>query len=469
MRDNEQLRLLIIEDNFGDFVLITDYIEEQFANATVSHATRFEEAKSLLTDNTNIYDVVLLDLTLPDKQGESLITEITQIRPAIPVIILTGYGDLAFSIRSLTLQVSDYLLKDDINASSLYKSIKYNIERKRNNILLQESEKRYINLFQLSPQPMWIVSLEEYKFIQVNNATLEQYGYTETEFLAMRLFDLVIDYMEFEERNQMAAAISESKNIYKGRFKHIKKNKEIIDVDIYSNLIEINNIQYESTIAIDVTEKTRMEHRITKAIIKTQEDERYEIGTELHDNVCQILASSQLSLQMLTDKIPVNEIKWIEKSRDLIGLALEEIRNISHRLAPTFYDAFSIVDTFQELVGNFNVENKYQFSIEVNESSLQSKINNELQLNLYRMLQEQLRNITKYAKAQQVTIQLYEEKNNLHFNIIDNGIGFDPTQVKKGIGLANIKRRAELFAGTMEIDSALGTGCKISVVIPLSN
>jgi signal transduction histidine kinase len=275
--------------------------------------------------------------------------------------------------------------------------------------------------------------------------------------------------MEFEERNQMAAAISESKNIYKGRFKHIKKNKEIIDVDIYSNLIEINNIQYESTIAIDVTEKTRMEHRITKAIIKTQEDERYEIGTELHDNVCQILASSQLSLQMLTDKIPVNEIKWIEKSRDLIGLALEEIRNISHRLAPTFYDAFSIVDTFQELVGNFNVENKYQFSIEVNESSLQSKINNELQLNLYRMLQEQLRNITKYAKAQQVTIQLYEEKNNLHFNIIDNGIGFDPTQVKKGIGLANIKRRAELFAGTMEIDSALGTGCKISVVIPLSN
>lgn len=469
MKDIEQLNLLIIEDNFGDFVLINDYIEEQFVNATVTHATRFGDAEKLLSNYANIYDAILLDLTLPDKQGEALITEITQIRPSIPVIILTGYGDLAFSIRSLTLQVSDYLLKDDITASALYKSIKYNIERKRNNLLLQESEKRYSNLFQLSPQPMWIVSLDGYSFLQVNNATVNQYGYTEEEFLNMCLFDLVIDDMEFEERNQMALSISESKNVYKGRFKHLKKNKEIIDVDIYSSLIQINNMHYESTIAIDVTEKIRMEHRITKAIIKTQEDERYEIGTELHDNVCQILASSQLSLQMLTDKISPSETKWIDKSKTLIGLALEEIRNISHRLAPTFYDSFSIVDTFKDLLENFNTESKYDCMIEVDVPSMQSKINTDLQLNLYRILQEQLRNISKYAQAKQVTIQLYEEKNKLCFNIIDDGIGFDPYQVKKGIGLANIKRRAELFAGKMEIISSVGTGCTINIVIPLNN
>jgi signal transduction histidine kinase len=285
----------------------------------------------------------------------------------------------------------------------------------------------------------------------------------------MCLFDLVIDDMEFEERNQMALSISESKNVYKGRFKHLKKNREIIDVDIYSSLIQINNMHYESTIAIDVTEKIRMEHRITKAIIKTQEDERYEIGTELHDNVCQILASSQLSLQMLTDKISPSETKWIEKSKTLIGLALEEIRNISHRLAPTFYDSFSIVDTFKDLLENFNTESKYDCMIEVDVPSMQSKINTDLQLNLYRILQEQLRNISKYAQAKQVTIQLYEEKNKLCFNIIDDGIGFDPYQVKKGIGLANIKRRVELFAGKMEIISSVGTGCTINIVIPLNN
>ncbi len=463
------LRILVIEDNPGDFLLIRDYLEEQIDSLDLIHANRYSEAKNILSNKETYFDVILLDLTLPDNFGEQLINDIMSIHNGAPVIVLTGFSDVDFGIKSLSLKASDYLVKDDISPVSLFKSIKYNIERKKTNLLLEESEKKYSNLFQLSPQPMWIFDTEQFNFIQVNKAAINLYGYSEEEFLAMNLVDILV--LDNEDPNiiQTAKKISASNNISKGRFTHRKKSGEEILVEIYGSNIQINDKVYESVIAIDVTEKVRLEHKITKAIIKTQEDERYEIGSELHDNVCQILASSQLSLEMLKDDIPPNAEQWFNKSKQFINLALEEIRNISHKLAPAFFDYTTIEDTFQELLTDINVKNKYQINLKIEEEVIKQKIASELQLNLYRILQEQLRNIAKYANANQISIELKLEKEQLLFNITDNGIGFHYDEVKKGIGLSNIKRRAELFFGKMEIQSAPGQGCKMIVQIPLQS
>ena len=83
----------------------------------------------------------------------------------------------------------------------------------------------------------------------------------------------------------------------------------------------------------------------------------------------------------------------------------------------------------------------------------------EIQLNLYRILQEQLRNILKYANATLIEVDVLIHNNNLKMRISDNGIGFNVDTVKGGIGLANMKRRAELFSGKFEIDSSPGNGC----------
>jgi len=367
----------------------------------------------------------------------------------------------------LSLKASDYLVKDDISPISLFKSIKYNIERKKTNLLLEESEKKYSNLFQLSPQPMWIFDTENFNFIQVNKAATDHYGYSEEEFLAMNLTDIVAFDRKEEDIIKKAREISSNNNISKGRYAHRKKSGEEILVEIYGSKIQINDKDFESVIAIDVTEKVRMEHKITKAIIKTQEDERYEIGSELHDNVCQILASSQLSLDMLKDNLPPNAEQWFNKSKQFINLALEEIRNISHKLAPAFFDYTTIEDTFQELLNNINVNNKYAIELSIQESLINQKIPSDLQLNLYRILQEQLRNITKYANASTIIVELREDQHQLIFTITDDGIGFDYDEVKKGIGLSNIKRRAELFLGNMAIESAPGMGCKMLITLPL--
>ena len=461
--------LLIIEDNPGDFFLIKEYLEEHFAEPKIMHAKRFSEAESMLMDEKNVFDVVLLDLTLPDKTGEELINGIVSQCPITPVIILTGFTDIEFSIRSLALRVSDYLIKDDITPSSLHKSIIYNIERKKTNLLLEESEKRYSDLFQMSPQPMWMFDLETLEFFQVNDAALKHYGYTEDEFLQLKLSNIVVDDFEMEVKIKMANDLANQTNVYKGRFKHRKKNGELIDVDIYGSVLIIKDKRYESAIAIDVTEKIRSEFQITRAIIKTQEDERYEIGTELHDNVCQILASSKLSIEMIYDNVPEEQKKWLTKSKDLINLALEEIRNISHRMAPSFFDEKSIEESFNELLADSNPEKKWTSSLKIDFTGIKAYLNRDIELALYRIAQEQIRNINKYAFPKNVFIEISSTQSNIKMTIKDDGVGFDVTKIKRGIGLSNIRRRAEVFGGNMEIISSPGNGCTLYIQIPFDH
>jgi signal transduction histidine kinase len=91
-----------------------------------------------------------------------------------------------------------------------------------------------------------------------------------------------------------------------------------------------------------------------------------------------------------------------------------------------------------------------------------------MQLNLYRILQEQLRNIIKYAKGTVIDVDVFIYNNKLKMRIADDGVGFDINSVKKGIGLANIKRRAELFSGKLQINSSPDNGCELLITIPMN-
>jgi YesN/AraC family two-component response regulator len=131
MTSKRDYSILVIEDNQGDFTLVKEFLLEQVPSVTIVHATSFEESKGLLIKKNIDFDAVLLDLSLPDKRGLPLIQEIIEMCADIPVIVLTGYSDFDFGVKSLTLGISDYILKDELTSISLYKSIIYSSERKK--------------------------------------------------------------------------------------------------------------------------------------------------------------------------------------------------------------------------------------------------------------------------------------------------------------------------------------------------
>ena len=125
IKDNQLYKILVIEDNPGDFVLVEEYISDSFLNAEITNITTFKEFERTVND----FDIIFLDLSLPDKSGIDLVKAIITHADLIPIVVLTGYTDFNFAIQSLSLGISDYLLKEDLNATTIYKCIIYNIER----------------------------------------------------------------------------------------------------------------------------------------------------------------------------------------------------------------------------------------------------------------------------------------------------------------------------------------------------
>lgn len=254
-KDTKQFQLLVVEDNAGDYELIQLYLEEKFVSPKIYWAKNFKEAQEFLINTEWISDIVLLDLSLPDKSGEQLINELVPLCHDIPIVVLTGYSDMEFGIKSISLGVTDYLIKDELDAALLYKSVLYNIERKKGQLQLETSEKRYSDLFHLSPLPMWVYDVETLRFLDVNIAAERHYGYTLQEFLGMTISEIRPE----EDVPEMVKRVKElNKNeptLAQGVYRHQKKNGKIIHVDIRSNTIPFQDTLGRIILATDISEQ----------------------------------------------------------------------------------------------------------------------------------------------------------------------------------------------------------------------
>lgn len=253
VKDQKPYKLLVVDDNLADFILIEDFLEEQMLHPVVIRAKNFKEAEEILKAENQL-QAVLLDLSLPDKSGEELISGIMEFSRDLPVIVLTGYSDINFGIKSLLLGASDYLLKDELNTTTLYKTIVYNIERKKIINNLQESEQRSSKLFQLSPQPNFVCDSTTFQFLDVNQAAITHYGYSLEEFLDMKFTDLYEDSIpdfKTEDLKQIGAL-------------HHKKNGELIKVEIHFNNLDFKGKEAKIILINDVTERLHYIQAIEK-------------------------------------------------------------------------------------------------------------------------------------------------------------------------------------------------------------
>lgn len=257
IKDKKKYHVLIIEENTGDYLLVEDLLHEQIQAPDIKWAKSFSEAKNELLNVKNRFDVILLDLSLPDKTGEVLIKEVLKLSLLTPLIVLTSYAENNFGVKSLSLGVSDYILKDELTSVGLYKSIVYSSERIKIIKDLEKSEKKYGDLFHLNPLPMWVFDLKTLCFLDVNNAAVKHYGYSREEFLAMTIKDI--------RPKEDIALLEETVKKYKKQtelyinqtFKHIKKDGSLINVDIKSSLVQFNNRPAKIILANDITEKIK--------------------------------------------------------------------------------------------------------------------------------------------------------------------------------------------------------------------
>jgi len=252
-------KILIIEDNPGDLLLIQDYLDEYFKNYNRVTAKSFSETEKLLGDKGDYFDIILLDLSLPDLDGMALLDAMIQLAKGIPLVILTGYTDIPFSISTLVRGASDYLLKDELTAFSLYKSIIHNIERKKYVLEIERSQKRYTELFQLSPQPLIIYDVDTLTILNVNEASCSLYGYSMDEFIGLSLLDIrpEDEYSYLRKEVEKGKNSTQSSQAYKGMFEHKKKNGAVFTAEIYNNVASHDQQNIRISLVNDVSEKIK--------------------------------------------------------------------------------------------------------------------------------------------------------------------------------------------------------------------
>lgn len=203
--------------------------------------------------------------------------------------------------------------------------------------------------------------------------------------------------------------------------------------------------------------------KIARAIIKAQEKERNHLGQELHDDINQKLAAVKMHLFIAGKKN--EEVKQLlNYPVELIETTVEDIRKLCQRMT---IPAKNI--DLDELVEELLVHMKQNAAVKTNftYSVPDLPLSDDLKLNIYRIIQEQVNNIMKYAGASVVKIAITKQNGHITILTTDNGAGFTPSKKRKGIGLINMLNRVESFNGTMEIISAPGKGCSIEIKIPV--
>ena len=430
-----------------------------FANDSFKKRLEYSDEELAELSCTDILDDENKDLPDFPKEGEKVFTHVEKIFKSKSGRKIYLEGNVIAEYRNGVFAGTTGFFNDVTEKKQLEES-------------LIASELKFRTFFNVAPIPMWAFDPVTYKFVLVNKAALNQYGFTEEEFLNKTVADIRGENDLSVLRNAILKMEEDMDNPYQNvtyqyKGNHYKKSGDKIDVEIYTSPIIIDEKKCILTIALDVTERNHYENNITKAIIKTQEDERYEIGAELHDNVCQILAAVKMNLSRLKPALNSSVMDLYCQSSDGIRMATDEIRNLSHRLAPAFFENTTLEEMFEGLLKNFNMKDTCNTLMYFDNCAKKYPLSQEIRLNLYRILQEQLRNIIKHANCSSIKIGVFIQNHKLTMRIADNGKGFDLGQVKGGIGLANMKRRSELFSGKMSINSTPGYGCELLISIPV--
>ena len=236
------------------------------------------------------------------------------------------------------------------------------------------------------------------------------------------------------------------------------------DNNIYGLMLAVSDITEKKLLEQKlVDQKVQEQKKITRAVLHAQESQRNKFGQELHDNVNQVLSVVKLYLDMM-DRDQGNRSELLEKSRGYINIVIQEIRLLS-REQVTPQKTINIKALVEELTRDLNVNTrtgtKFYSRIAGNLS-----MDEDLKLNIYRIVQEQINNILKHAEALQATISINQNNNYVYLSIMDNGKGFDPLVTRKGIGISNIINRIESYNGEVIIESSPGNGCKLEIRIP---
>ena len=252
---NSPLRILHLEDNSADALLVQDQLEQDGLAAKITVVVRRDEFIRAL--NEGKWDLVLADYRLPDFTALDALKIVRANHAILPFILMSATLDEQAAIESLKAGATDYILKHNRDrlpsairraaAEATERTLRVTAEEE-----LRRSEKQYRLLFQGNPNPMWVFDLEKLNILEVNEAAMQQYGFTRDEFLKMTIMDL--RNQPRDPQGQPPVWDSEVKGLL---WQHRRKDGTVMDVEVNWSPLAFQGRLAALTMATDVTVRRR--------------------------------------------------------------------------------------------------------------------------------------------------------------------------------------------------------------------
>jgi len=211
-----------------------------------------------------------------------------------------------------------------------------------------------------------------------------------------------------------------------------------------------------------------------KIMLYIQEEERKRISRDLHDETGQMVIGLGAKLNMIEKHLKEGNINKamdsLEENRNDIKEITNKMKMMALNLRPPAFDILGLAAVFREYFSFCTKSSSVK--IVFNENIRETRLSEHIEITIYRIIQEAMNNVLKYANASEVKVNLTLNQNTLNLHVEDNGVGFDLEKYKEGpreskLGLRGIEERVNIFNGSLLIDTMPGKGTKVSVTIPL--
>jgi two-component system, NarL family, sensor histidine kinase UhpB len=476
------MRILMVEDSPGDVRLLREHLAGNHSVGEVFHVVHVERlALALQSLDEGAFEVVLLDLSLPDSQGIGTLTKMHAARPGMPIVVLTSLDDETLGLQLLQRGAQDYLVKGEMTASLLRRSLRYAVERKRAEVELRTSEVFLESIVENIPHMIFVKDASELRFVRFNKAGEELLGNTRQNLIGKSDYELFrkeeADFFTGADRDVFRSRkvldIPEEPILTKGKGLRCLHTKKIPILD------ENDQPLYLLGISEDITERKRAENQLQRSfeLLRTlsqrldvvREQERTRIARELHDELgvrmtCMKMDLSRLLAMMRESLFPREKME--EKIRAMnaeVDTTIAEVQRLAAELRPGVLDDLGLVAAIEWQCQDFERRSGIRCLCEASFDEI--KISPSRATAAFRICQEALVNVARHAKATFVRVLVKESGDDVLIEIQDNGQGIPAEKLydAASLGLLGMKERSMAIGGRLEIAGWPGKGTTVTL------
>jgi PAS domain S-box-containing protein len=361
-------------------------------------------------------------------------------------------------------------------------------ERKQGEEALRESEERFRTIFEDAAIGICLADLEG-RIITCNPALQRMMGCA-TDALIGKTF------MEITHPDDLERNLELFRDLVARRLEQyqLEKRYRRSDGQYFWARVTVSSIKgagsaprYNIAMIEDITQRKQMQDKLRESeqnlrylasqLLTAQERERERIARELHDELGQSLLVMKFQAKHIERGLDLNQVDIRKECRGMLqqlDQLVEEVRRLARDLSPTMVKDLGLSSALRRLVKEFSRHYGIKAAIDMAEG-LDEFFPRETQIGIYRIFQESLTNIGKYAQASKLRIDIKREDSQVSILVADNGRGFNvdevlgPDPTRRGLGLMAMEERARMIGGTLKIRSQEGEGTRIALNIPISD